>query len=144
MKVLLDYEGRVLHFSNAFHPGQLHPSPPPLAAIRMSDIPSDFDPSVLFSDYLPPTQPEECPSLPSPPEESHSDELEAIELIIEETRQRYNKEGVVIRHRQLNPEPAFRSSSLPPGEFSWGLWLGGVRVYSVLTRQFQKLPLGTA
>lgn len=110
----------------------------------MSDIPSDFDPSVLFSDYLPPTQLEECPSLPSPPEESHSDELEAIELVIEETRQRYNKEGVVIRHRQLNPEPAFRSSSLPPGEFSWGLWLGGVRVYSVLTRQFlQKLPLGT-
>lgn len=92
----------------------------------MSDIPSDFDPSVLFSDYLPSTQPEEYPSLPSPLEESHSDELEALELVVEETRQRCNREGVVIRHRQLNPKPAFRSSSLPPGEFEKGfvgLWI---------------------
>jgi hypothetical protein len=83
---------------------------------RMTDIPPDFDPSVLFSDYLPSTQPEEYPTLPSPPAESYSDELEAIDLVIEETRQRHNKEGVVIRHKQLNPKPAFRSSSLPPRE----------------------------
>lgn len=97
----------------------------------MSDIPSDFDPSVLFSDYLPSTQPEEYPSLPSPPEESHSDELEALELVVEETRQRCNREGVVIRHRQLNPKPAFRSSSLPPGEFDRAICGLGLR-YALL------------
>lgn len=102
----------------------------------MSDIPSDFDPAVLFSDYLPSTQPEEYPSLPSPPEESHSDELEAIELVVEETRQRYNKEGVVIRHRQLNPKPAFRSSSLPPGEFLWGYGLAwGIGICALLANR---------
>lgn len=112
----------------------------------MSDIPSDFDPALLFSDYLPnsqseypsqsefpPSQSEFPPSQSEFPEHSNTDDLEAIDLVVEETRERLNRKGVVIRHRQLNPKPAFRSSSLPPGEFcmrgEWVGWLVGSDSY---------------
>lgn len=84
----------------------------------MSGIPSDFDPALVFSDCLPDIQSSDYPSQPLE-EESYTDELEAIVLQAEETRQRFDEQGVVIRHRQSGLRSAFRSSSLPPGE-----WMG--------------------
>jgi len=82
----------------------------------MSDIPSDLDPSLFFSDYLPSDYLEDpSAAFPTPPIESYSDDFEALDLVREERRSRLTEEGVVIQHRQRNTAPVFRSSSLPPG-----------------------------
>ena len=82
----------------------------------MSEIPSDLDPSLFFSDYLPSDHLEDpSAAFPTPPIESYSDDFEALDLVREERRSRLTEEGVVIQHRQRDTAPVFRSSSLPPG-----------------------------
>jgi hypothetical protein len=87
----------------------------------MSDIPSDFDYSLLLSDNLPPSDfPDPGDALPDSPshhdEDAFDDELEAIHTVAEERRKELNRKGVVIQHRLFDPTPVFRSSSLPPGK----------------------------
>ncbi|CUS13516.1 unnamed protein product [Tuber aestivum] len=81
----------------------------------MSEIPSDLDPSLFFSDYLPSDHIEEPSAAPpTPPIESYSDDFEALDLVREERCSRLTEEGVVIQHRRRDTVPVFRSSSLPP------------------------------
>ena len=84
------------------------------------NLPSDFDYSTLLSDNLPSDHSEIPPGEEPPsrvlPSESFSDDLDAIDRVVEERREYLTKKGVVIQHRVKDNRPVFRSSSLPPGE----------------------------
>ena len=90
------------------------------------EIPSDFDPYEFLNDLLPPG----CEDIYDPvlelEQEQHavnfSDDLEAIREVAKERVERLTKERIVIQHRQKTGEPLFRSSSLPPGTSSRGIW----------------------
>jgi hypothetical protein len=103
------------------------------------NIPSDFDYSILLSDNLPSDHSEIPPGEETPSRvlsESFSDDLDAIDRVVEERREYLTKKGVVIQHRVRDNRPVFRSSSLPPGESR------RTRVHSFLTLHKILRPLG--
>ncbi|KAH6629383.1 hypothetical protein C7974DRAFT_359114 [Boeremia exigua] len=61
-----------------------------------TEIPSSFDPALLYSDF-------------DPVPNSHSDDLEAIQACIAEDRARKTNKGVVIQHRAWKLTDVFRS-----------------------------------
>lgn len=77
-----------------------------------AQLPSDFDPALFFSDYIP----SDCllsAFEQEPPPESYSDDLEAVYAVAQERKDALNKQHVVIQHHARGQKPVFRSSSIP-------------------------------
>ena len=71
-------------------------------------LPSSFDPAIHLHSERDFAYDAPEPSI------SHSDEIEALRLQIEETRAEKNKKGIVIQHRAWNIPEVFRSEEDHP------------------------------